>query len=218
MTTSKFLTNSLKILKLKGDVGVTEITKAYLDLVNTPRFKKIFLLNEELREEFIKYHEAYVIGIREITSVTSDSTPEYYPPGQLSDLLHNQGLYHLLKENYLKAGEKLEEAARMNSKDINTQIYLGYILHKRKNYYAAENYFLKVTQMDRENEYAFFLLGKTYMSAGKLDKASATFRKVETMSFYNNEIKAETRDAFREIEKLRMKNSKKSIISRVFKK
>jgi len=171
-----------------------------------------------LREEFIKLHEAYIIAVRESSKTAPESPPEYYPPGQLFDLLYNQGLYYLLKENYLKAGDRLEEAARMKGRDLNTHIYLGYLLHKRKNYYAAENYFIKATQMDPENEYAYFLLGKTYMSAGKLDKASAVLRKVETMSFYNNEIKAETRDAFREIEKLRMKNEKKSILSRVFKK
>ncbi|MEN8223351.1 MAG: hypothetical protein ABFR36_08850 [Acidobacteriota bacterium] len=218
MTKSKFLSKSLKILKIPVDSGIEEITKAYLGLTNSVKFKKIFILNEETKEEFIKYHEAYVLAVREISNTAPDSAPGYYPSGHIFDLLYNQGIYQLLKENYLKAGEKLEEAARMKKDNVNLQIYLGYILHKRKNYYAAENYFLKANQMDKENEYAVFLLGKTYLSAGKLDKASATFRKVETMSFYNNEIKAETRDAFREIERIRLKNSKKSIISRVFKK
>ncbi len=218
MTNSKLLSTSLKILKLPKGSGIEEITRGYLNLTNSAKFNKVFILNEELREEFIKYHEAYVISVREISDNSSDSSPGYYPSGHIFDILYNQGIYHLLKENYLKAGEKLEEAARMKKDNVNLQIYLGYILHKRKNYYAAENYFLKASQMDSENEYAVFLLGKTYMSAGKLDKASATLRKVEKMSFYNNEIKAETKDAFREIERLRIKNSKKSIISRVFKK
>lgn len=218
MNNSKLLSASLKILKIPRDSGIEEITKSYLALTNSVKFNKVFVLNEELKEEFIKYHEAYVISVREMSDNNSDSAPGYYPSGHIFEILYNHGIYHLLKENYLKAGEKLEEAARMNKDNVNLQIYLGYILHKRKNYYAAENYFLKASQMDNENEYAVFLLGKTYLSAGKLDKASATFRKVETMSFYNNEIKAETRDAFREIEKLGMKNSKKSIISRVFKK
>jgi len=218
MNKSKLLSASLKILKIPRDSGIEEIIKAYLALTNTVKFNKVFILNEELKEEFIKYHEAYVISVREMSDNISDSAPGYYPSGHIFDILYNQGIYHLLKENYLKAGEKLEEAARMKKDNVNLQIYLGYILHKRKNYYAAENYFLKAAKMDNENEYAVFLLGKTYISAGKLDKASATFRKVETMSFYNNEIKAETKDAFREIEKIRMKNSKKSIISRVFKK
>ncbi len=218
MNKSKLLSASLKILKIPRDTGIEEITKSYLALTNSVKFNKVFILNEELKEEFIKYHEAYFISVREMSDNISDSVPGYYPSGHIFEILYNQGIYHLLKENYLKAGEKLEEAARMKKDNVNLQIYLGYILHKRKNYYAAENYFLKASQMDNENEYAVFLLGKTYISAGKLDKASAIFRKVETMSFYNNEIKAETRDAFREIEKLRMKNSKKSIISRVFKK
>lgn len=218
MNKSKLLSASLKILKIPRDSGIEEVTRSYLALTNSVKFNKVFILNEDLKEEFIKYHEAYVISVREMSDNISDSAPGYYPSGHIFDILYNQGIYHLLKENYLKAGEKLEEAARMKKDNVNLQIYLGYILHKRKNYYAAENYFLKANQMDNENEYAVFLLGKTYISAGKLDKASATFRKVETMSFYNNEIKAETRDAFREIEKLRMKNSKKSIISRVFKK
>lgn len=218
MNKPNFLSKSLKTLKLKGDSGSSEITKAYLDLTHSAKFRKVFILNEELKEEFIKYHEAYVLAIRELSSTAAEATPQYYPPGQIVNLLFNQGLYHLLKENFLKAGEKLEEAARMNNKDILTKIYQGYILMKRKNYYAAENYFLKATDMDRENEYSWFFLGKTYLKAEKLDKASAAFRKVETLSFYNNEIIAETRDAFREIERIRMKNSKKSIISRVFKK
>lgn len=217
MTRSKFLSGSLKTLKLSADAGIPEITGAYLHLAQGAEFRKIFLLNEELREKFIRYHEAYVMAVKE-TSASSGASQGYYPPGQLSAILFNQGLYHLLKENYLKAGEKLEEAARMKPGDVNTLIYLGYILYRRKNYYAAENYFLKALQLDKENEYAMFLLGKNYISAGKLDRASATFRKVETLSFYNNEIKAETRDAFREIERIRLKNEKKSLLSRVFKK
>jgi len=215
MTQSKFFTKSMKILNLPVKAGIPEITQAYLKLTGSVKFKKVFILNEELREEFIKYHEAYVLAVKELSDSGSDSS--YYPPEHIFTLLYNQGLYYLLKENYLKAGEKLEEAARNKKDCANTQIYLGYILHKRKNYYAAENYFLRAAQLDPENEYALFLLGKTYISAGKPDKASAVFRRVETLSFYNNEIKSETRDAFKEIERLRMKN-KKSLISRVFKK
>ena len=128
MTKSKYLSNSLKILKLQGEQGISTITKAYLDLTHAAKFKKVFILNEEMREEFINYHEAYVLAIRELSSTAAESTPEYYPPEQLTNLLFNQGLYHLLKENFLKAGEKLEEAARMNNKDILIHIYLGYIL------------------------------------------------------------------------------------------
>lgn len=216
MTQSKFFAKSLKILNLPLKSGIPEITQAYIKLTGSAKFKKIFILNEELREEFIKYHEAYVLAVKELSDSSPDSS--YYPPEHIYSLLYNQGLYFLLKENYLKAGEKMEEAARMKKDCANTQIYLGYILHKRKNYYAAETYFQRASQLDHENEYAVFFLGKTYISAGKLDKASATFRRVETLSFYNNEIKAETKDAFKEIEKLRMKNIKKSLISRVFKK
>lgn len=218
MNTSKFVSKSLKTLKLKGESGSSEITKAYLDLTHSTKFSKVFIMNEELKEEFIKYHEAYVLAIRELSYTAAETTPQYYPPGQVVNLLFNQGLYHLLKENFLKAGEKLEEAARMNNKHALTKIYQGYILMKRKNYYAAENYFLNAIDLDRENEYSWFFLGQAYLKAGKLDKSSAAFRKVEILSFYNNEIIAETRDAFKEIERLRMKNSKKSIISRIFKK
>ncbi len=218
MNKSKFLSKSLKLLKLTGEPDVSSITKAYLDITNAAKFRKVFILNEEMKEEFIKYHEAYVIAIKELSNNTSGSAPEYYPPGRIVNLLFNQGLYHLLRENYLKAGERFEEAARMNNKDILTQIYLGYILKKRKNYYAAENYLLKAIDMDKENEYSWFFLGETYLGAGKLDKASAAFRKVENLSFYNNEMKSEVKDTFREIERLRLKNSKRSLLSRVFKK
>ncbi|MEN8223615.1 MAG: hypothetical protein ABFR36_10225 [Acidobacteriota bacterium] len=218
MSKPNFLTNSLKILKLKGKQGISAITQAYLDLTHADKFRKVFILNEELREEFIKYHEAYVIAIRELSNIAAEATPEYYPPGQIINLLFNQGLYQLLKENYLMAGEKLDKAGKMDNKDVLIKIYLGIVLKKRKNYYAAEDYFLKAIELDRENEYSWFFLGKNYLKAGKLDKASAAFRKVETLSFYNNEIIAETRDAFREIERIRLKNEKKSIISRILKK
>ena len=216
MTPSNFFAKSLKILNLPAAAGIPEIIQAYLKLTGSAKFKKVFILNEELREEFIKYHEAYVMAVKELSDSGSDSS--YYPAEHIFTLLYNQGLYFLLKENYLKAGAKMEEAARMRKDCVNTQIYLGYILHRRKNYYAAENYFQRASQLDPENEYAMFFLGKTYISAGKLDKASAVFRRVETLSFYNNEIKSKTKDAFKEIERLRMKNNKKSLISRVFKK
>jgi tetratricopeptide (TPR) repeat protein len=218
MSTSNFLANSLKILKLKKDSTIPEVTTAYLQLTGAARFRKIFIMNEELTREFIKYHEAWVIAIRELSNSLKETSAEYYPTGELFSILFNQGLYYLLKDNLLKAGEKLEEAARMSPGDVHTQIYLGIILKKRKNYYAAERYFLKAIKMEGENEYSWFFLAQTYISANKLDKASAALRKVEGLSFYNNEVIAATRDSFRDIERLRLKNSRKSIISRVFKK
>ncbi len=218
MKPTNFFTNSTKILKLKGQPTSKEITNAYINLTFAPKFRKVFILNEELVNEFVKYHEAYVVAIRELSMQIGEANPDFYPADQLFNLLFNQGVYHFLKENYLKAGEKLEEAARMNNKDILTQIYLGIILMKRKNYYAAERYFLRSIELDKENEYAWYFLGKTYLKADKLTKASATFRKVENLSFFNNEIAAKTKDAFREIEKLRFKKEKKSLLSRVFKK
>ncbi len=213
-----FLSNSLKTLKLKGASSIAEITNAYLNITGNQKFSKIFFLNEQAKEEYIKYHEAYVLAVREFSTESSEAVQVYYPQEDLFNILFNQGVYHFLKENYLKAGEKFEEAVRMDKEDSLSRIYLGLILKKRKNYYAAERYFLKSIELDRENEYAWFFLGQTYLKAKKLNKASSAFRKTETLSFYNNEIIAMTKDAFIEIERIRMKMGKKSILTRVFKK
>jgi len=213
-----FLSNSLRTLKLKGASSIAEITNAYLNLTGSQKFRKIFILDEQVKGEYVKYHEAYVLAIREFSANSSEAVQVFYPPEDLFNILFNQGLYYLLKEDYLKAGEKFEEAVRINKEDSLSQLYLGLILKKRKNYYAAERYFLKSIELDRENEYAWFFLGQTYLNANKLNKASSAFRKTETLSFYNNEISAETKDAFIEIERIRMKANKKSFITRVFKK
>ena len=133
MTDNRFLSNSLKILKVIGEPTVSNITKAYLNLTWEPKFRKIFILNEDHIMEFVRYHEAWVLAVKELTSASAESSPEFYPTGELYKILFNQGLYYLLKGNLIKAGEKLEESARMNPGDIPTQIYLGIILKKRKN-------------------------------------------------------------------------------------
>ena len=82
MTQSKFFSKSLKTLNLPAAAGIPEVTQAYIKLTGSVKFKKIFILNEELREEFIKYHEAYVVAIRELSEKgqrrKSNSRPEVY--------------------------------------------------------------------------------------------------------------------------------------------
>ncbi|MEN8154621.1 MAG: hypothetical protein ABFR75_11430 [Acidobacteriota bacterium] len=216
MIRGNVLSNSLRILGLNDTVTVDEIRKMYISKTTQLKFQSIFLLNDDLKREFVKYHEAYVISLREMASVQSGINPDFYPGDQVFTLLLNQGIYFLIKENLLKAGEKLEEAARIKSNNVITYIYLGIILMKRKSYYASERYLLKSVDLDPENEYGWLFLAANYLKANQLNKALHTLDKVRTMAPVDPDLISEINEINKLIIDEMSKDKKNSFIKKLF--
>jgi len=218
MIRGNVLSNSLRILGLSDSVTVEEIRKKYIEKTNLTKFQSIFILNKELRTEFAKYHEAYVIALKEIASVQAGTNPSFYPGDQMFNLMLNQGIYFLIKENLLKAGEKLEEAARLKSNHPLTRIYLGIILMKRKSYYSAERYFLKSVETNPKDEYGWLFLAKNYLKAGELKKAQHTLDKVRLLAPIDPDVISEIDDINKQIIDDMNKDKKSSFIKKLFEK
>lgn len=173
-------TTMLQALGLKEGASAAEIQDAYLRLTTQEKFQKVILGDEFLEKEFKKYHEAYATLLKKLAEADADMS--YYPAEKMARFLFNSGLYHLIVHNYIKAGEKLEAAYKINRKGTLILIYLGILLVKRKNYYAAEKYFLEAVKIDPDNEDVWFYLAENYFKAGNFKKAQLMYEKAKTIN------------------------------------
>jgi len=167
---------ALMALGVSGDPGLVEIRKAYLAKMAQPQFQRLVFENEELRRDFSRIHEAYVTLIRELADKGVEvHTPS--SPGDLSNLLFNQGVYAMIQQNFLKAGEKFQEADRIRPHTPLVRLYMGVLLLKRKNLYAAEKYLREATRLLPEIDSAWLYLAETYEHAGNFKNAEAALLK-----------------------------------------
>jgi len=180
----------LQTLGLKRDASVSDVRATYLQLTSQNKFRKVLLAEERLQKEFTRYHEAYVSLLHQYEEEGAGSDPNYYPPDQVARFLFNSGVYHILKQNYIKAGEKLQQAYKSNSRDSLTIAYLGILLMLRKNFFAAEKYFLDAAKIDPNNEDAWFYAAENYSRAGNDKKALEMYSKVKALNPLRKETDA----------------------------
>ena len=162
-------------LDLEATTSVTEIRAQYLDKTSQEKFQGTIMTDEYLQKEFDKYYKAYVTLLKELAESDKAEDLEYYPPDQVFQFYFNQGIHYFIHQNYIKAGEKFQEAYKINPKNVSVLLYLGYLLLKRRNYYAAEKYFKDAARFDKSNDEAWFHLGECYLQAGELRKALSMF-------------------------------------------
>lgn len=155
-----------------------DVRRKYLERTAREKFQKVLLDDEHLRKEFIQVHEIYVNLLQQYSEEGLDNDDTYYPPEQMAKFLGNSGIYHFLKENYLKAGEKLQQAYKTNQKDVMVLLYLGLLLMKKKSYAPAEKYFLDAARLEPHNEDVMFYLGENYARSGNYKKAQYMFKRV----------------------------------------
>ncbi len=172
----------LQTLGLKKGSTLSDIREAYLRLTTQRQFQKVILGDESLEKEFKEYHETYTALLKLYPEAGASPDMRYYPPEQASRFLFNSGVYHLIVRNYIKAGEKLEAAHRTYPNDVLVPIYLGILLMKRKNYYAAEKYFLQAVELDADNEDGWFYLAENHYKAGNYAKALQLYEKVKGLN------------------------------------
>ncbi len=179
---------SYRVLEIAKGATLTEIRAAYLEKTSQKKFTKVFIHDESVIDEFKRYHAAYVYIVKDFAESENISDLSLYPPDQAFRMIVNQGIYYLINYNYIKAGEKFQEAYTMNRDSEEVLIYLGLLLLKRKNYYAAEKYFLDVVKRNKENEDAWILLGETYLKAGNERKALVMFETAKKLNPLRPEI------------------------------
>ena len=114
----------LHTLCLKGGATLEQVREAYLKLTTESKFQKVILGDEPLEREFKKYYEAYVNLIHDYEESGLSSDQGYYPPDKVAKFLFNSGIYHFIKGNYIKAGEKLQQAYQTNKQNVPLIIYL----------------------------------------------------------------------------------------------
>jgi len=168
-------------LGLKEGATITEIRAQYLDKTSQIEFQSIILGNEALERDFQDIYKAYVTLVKHFEAEGCEDL-QYYPPDQVFQFHFNQGLYYLISNNHIKAGEKLQAAYNMNPKSALVHIYLGILLLKRKSYYAAEKYFKDAAKLDNHCDDAWFYLGECYYKAGEIRKAQNMYEVAKSLN------------------------------------
>jgi len=167
---------ALMILGLSGDPGVGEIRKAYLNRTTQPRFQCVVFEDPELSRDFSRLHEAYFSLLRRMSESGVEMTAPS-SPRDIGQLLFNQGVYFMIQQNFLRAGEKFQEADRIQPRTPLVKLHLGILLLKRRNLYAAEKYLQEATQLLPKNDAPWRYLAETYEHAGKFKAAETALRK-----------------------------------------
>lgn len=205
---------------LRTGASPADIRAQYLAKTAQNKFLREILLDERLQREFTEYYKAYVTLVKHHQESGGDANADYYPqdPEEMFQYYLNQGIYYFINQNYIKAGEKFQEAFKLNNKHVLLLNYLGVLLLKRKSYYAAEKYFKNAVTLDKDCEDTWFYLGESYFKAGELKKALAAYETSQKL----NPARSETAYRIKEIkETMRSKfrrGKKPSLFAKVFKK
>jgi tetratricopeptide (TPR) repeat protein len=204
-------------LELKEGSSLTEVRMQYLEKTTQNKFQRVLGNDDSLQNEFLKYYKAYITLVRSFSQKEASTDMSYYPPDKVFLFHLNQGIYYFLYQDYLKAGEKFQEAFRINKKNSLVQLYLGVLLLKRKNYYAAEKYFTNIAKADPNNEDAWFYLGESYFKAGELRKAYNMYDTAKKLNPYRSEIAFRMKEIKEQLGGGKA-GKKESFFSRLFKK
>jgi tetratricopeptide (TPR) repeat protein len=188
MESPEYLEELLQLFNLGKGATLPEILEKYFEKTLQIKFQRIIITQDATKEEFVRYHEAFVKILKIWQS--SDHKPQMslFSPDQLGKFFFNQGVYALCKDNYLQAGEKFREAYKINKHNVFLLTYLGIILTIRKNYYAAEKYLADALKRDPNNDDVWFYAAENLLKAQSYKKASEYFEKAKKLNPANNEI------------------------------
>jgi tetratricopeptide (TPR) repeat protein len=207
-------------LGLKEGAPMSEIRAQYLDKTSQGKFRCVIVGDEHLRDEFVRYHEAYVTLGKHHAETGSALEPDLslYPTDQVFQLHLNQGTYYILRQNYIKAGEKFQDAYKINNQDTTVLLYMGFLLMKRKNYYAAEKYLKIAVKNDQNCDDAWFYLGECYHKAGELRKALSMYETAKILNPGRSEIAVRMKEIKEKTGGKTGKAKKDSFLARIIKK
>lgn len=216
--TNESVRDALFALDVGTESTITEIRGQYLEKTSRDKFQQGILMDEYLQKEFDKYHRAYVILVKNLSQGDQASDLQFYPPNQVFQFHFNQGVHYFIHKNYIKAGEKFQEAYKIDKTSIPVLLYLGFLLLKRKNAYAAEKYFKEAVQFDQDNDDAWFYLGESYLEAGELRKALTMFETTKKLNPGRHEVAFRIKEIKDRLEEKLLETKKTSLIQRLFQK
>ncbi len=198
MESTEYLEEFLRLFNLGKGAPVSEVLEKYLEKSLQIKFQRIIITQDILKEEFVRYHEAFLKILKIYQAADPKVQIGIFSRDQLGKFFFNQGVYALCKDNYLQAGEKFQEAYKINKHNVFLLLYMGIILTVRKNYYAAEKYFSEASKRDPNYDDAWFYAAENYFKAGNFKFALENYEKAKKLNpAYNNinlRIK-ETREA-----------------------
>jgi len=194
MGSSEYLEELLLLFNLGKGAPLPEIIEKYFEKTLQIKFQRIIITQDTLKEEFLRYHEAFVKILKILQAADDKLGMSLFSSDQLGKFFFNQGVYAVCKDNYLQAGEKFLEAYKINKHNVYLLIYLGIILTIRKNYYAAEKYFADAIQRDPNSDDAWFYAAENFHKAGSYNKAIEYFEKAKRLNPANNEIAFRLKD------------------------
>jgi len=197
METNETNKAALIALDLKDGASMAEIRFQYVDKTSSAKFQGLFILDEKLKKEFLNYHRAYLILLKHYADIADDSelNSGNYQDEHYFQTYLNQGIFYVINQEYIKAGDKFQQAYSLNNKSHTVHLYLGYLLLKRKNYYAAEKYFKDASELHPECDDAWFYLGECYLRGGDARKALVMYTKARKL----NPIRTDTQPRINEI-------------------
>ncbi|MGD2087511.1 MAG: tetratricopeptide repeat protein [Candidatus Aminicenantes bacterium] len=216
--TDESVREALLTLDLERGATITEIRGQYLGKTSRDKFQQGVLVEEHLQKEFDKYHRAYVTLAKHLSEEDQTSDLQYYPSDQVFQFHFNQGVHYFIHRNYIKAGKKFQEAYKINNTSIPVLLYLGLLLLKRKNPYAAEKYFKEVVQLDQNNDDAWFYLGESYLNAGELRKALTMFETAKTLNPGRHEVAFRIKEIKNKLKVKSIKTKEPLVFKRFFRK
>jgi tetratricopeptide (TPR) repeat protein len=216
--TDESVREALINLDLDRKATITEIRAQYLEKTSRDKFQHGVLVDDSLQKEFDKYHIAYVTLVKHLAQGDNASDLQYYPPGQVFQFHFNQGVHYFIHRDYIKAGEKFQEAYKIDKTSVPVLLYLGFLLLKRKNVYAAEKYFKEAVQFDQENDDAWFYLGESYLEAGELRKALTMYETAKKLNPGRHEVAFKIKEIMDRLKVKSIKTKKPSVMQRIFKK
>ena len=215
MERREYVEELLALFDLTKGATAPEILGKYLEKTLQIKFQRILVAQDDLKKEFVRYHEAFVNLLKFLQSKDNQLKTSLFSPDQLGKFFFNQGVYAICKDNYLQAGEKFQEAYKINKNNVFLLTYLGIILTVRKNYYAAEKYFTEAIQRDANNDDAWFYAAENFFKAGIYNKAIEAFEKARRLNPANNEIAFRLRDCREAMEKKPKSSEKSSLLKRI---
>lgn len=188
MDSNDIIAKSLRIFNLENKASLNEVRQVYLNKTFQKKFQKVIIPDEQLEKDFLNYYEAYQRFLKYYQDDQTDPKGEFVSADQVFKLKFNQGIYYLINQQYIKAGEKLQEAFQIDKKNVLLLLYLGIILVKRKNYYAGEKYFIKALDIDKNNDDGWFYLGEIYLQTGQFEKALKMFENCKRLNPLREEV------------------------------
>jgi tetratricopeptide (TPR) repeat protein len=214
---TEYLEELLHLFNLEKDASAPEILDKYLEKTLQIKFQRILITEDGLKEEFLRYHEAFIKILKIMQATDKKLEMSLFSSDQLGKFFFNQGIYAVCKDNFMQAGEKFQEAYKINKHNIFLLIYLGIILTMRKNYYAAEKYFADAIKRDPNNNDVWFYAAENLFKAGSYKKACEYFEKAKKLNPANNEIAFRLKDCREAMLKKTKPTGKETLLRRIVK-